>query len=209
MKQWSQLHAPKDKGKLLGYARVSTAEQNMDAQFDALRRAGCNRVFHDEGVSGAQPERTGLDELLKTLSEGDTLVVHKLDRLGRSVQHLSDLIVQLDERGIQFCALSEGINTNTHGGRLVFHIFAAVAEFERGLIRERTLAGLAAAKQRGSKIGRPRSMSINQIEEARVYWKQEGRTLAETASRFGVSESTLQRSFRYLEDAPLEQTNAI
>lgn len=209
MKQWSQPHAQEEKGKLLGYARVSTTEQNMDAQFDALRRAGCNRVFHDEGVSGAQSVRTGLDELLKTLSEGDTLVVHKLDRLGRSVQHLSDLIVRLDERGVQFCALSEGINTNTHGGRLVFHIFAAVAEFERGLIRERTLAGLAAARQRGRKIGRPRSMSDDQIAEAQVYWKQEGRTLAETASRFGVSESTLQRSFRYLEDTPLEQPNAI
>lgn len=186
-------------GRVLGYVRVSTDDQNLDLQLDALKRVGCDQVYQDHGVSGIKANRPGLEQLVEELCEGDTLVVYKLDRLGRSVQHLSDLLVHFDDKGIQFCALSEGISTKTYGGKMIFHIFAAIAEFERGLIRERTCAGLVAARQRGSKIGRPRIMTDEDVLAARQFMLDAGKTFLETASEFGVSESTLQRGLRRLQ----------
>src|SRR5215211_5367331 len=135
-------------GHLLGYARVSTADQQPQLQVDALERAGCYRVF-TETASGARSDRPVLEQVLDQLRRGDTLVVWKLDRLGRSLRHLVDTVTELAERGIGFRSLQEAIDTTTPGGKLVFHVFAALAEFERDLIRERTTAGLAAARARG------------------------------------------------------------
>src|SRR4051812_26215392 len=140
----------------IGYARVSTHEQTMDLQKDALTKAGCGRIFSDT-VSGTTEKRTGLDELYSHIRPGDTLVVWRLDRLGRSLRHLIETIRSLEERQIGFQSLTENIDTTTSGGKLVFHFFGALAEFERDLIRERTLAGLAAARARGRKGGRPKS----------------------------------------------------
>lgn len=139
---------------LIGYARVSTDEQNPALQFDALTRAGCARIFTDS-ASGALLNRPELDKALARLKPGDTLVTWKLDRLGRSLAHLISLVAQLEARGIAFCSLSEAIDTGTPSGRLLFHVMGALAEFERALISERTRAGMAAARARGSVIGRP------------------------------------------------------
>jgi DNA invertase Pin-like site-specific DNA recombinase len=135
-------------GHLLGYARVSTTDQQPQLQVDALQRAGCYRVFV-ETASGARSDRPALAQLLDQLRPGDTLVVWKLDRLGRSLRHLVDTITGLADRGIGLRSLQEAIDTTTPGGKLVFHVFAALAEFERDLIRERTTAGLVAARDRG------------------------------------------------------------
>ena len=180
----------------LAYARVSTDDQRLDLQLDALKRAGCDKVYYDHGVSSGKAERPGLDEMLRTLVDGDTLVVYKLDRLGRSVLHLSDLLVRLDTDGVQFCSLTEGIDTTTPGGKLVYHVFAAVSEFSRNLIRENTCAGLKAARERGAQIGRPRRLSDDDLIEAHRFMHQEGKTYQQVAERFSVSESTLQRGFK-------------
>ena len=137
---------------LVGYSRVSTQDQNLDLQKDALEKAGCQSQFTDV-VSGAADERLGLKEALAYLREGDTLVVWKLDRLGRSLQHLIATVQALQQRGIGFQSLQENIDTTTSAGKLVFHVFGALAEFERDIIRERTLAGLASAHARGRKGG--------------------------------------------------------
>ena len=129
----------------IGYVRVSTLEQNVDPQIDQLKQAGCERIFRDK-ASGAKTERPGLLEALDFLREGDMLVVWRLDRLGRSLKHLLETVSMLEERGIGFRSLQESIDTTTSGGRLIFHIFGALAEFERNLIRERTMAGLRAAR---------------------------------------------------------------
>jgi DNA invertase Pin-like site-specific DNA recombinase len=133
---------------LIGYARVSTLEQDVALQIDELKNAGCDRIFRDK-VSGTKTERPGLQEALDFLRKGDSLVVWRLDRLGRSLRHLIDTVSALEERGIGFRSLQEAIDTTTSGGRLIFHIFGALAEFERNLIRERTMAGLRAARARG------------------------------------------------------------
>src|SRR5919201_955449 len=139
----------------IGYARVSTQDQTLDLQKDALTKAGCERLFSDT-ASGASTERKGLEQALGQLREGDTLVVWRLDRLGRSLPHLIETVTALEQRGIGFRSLTESIDTTTSGGKLIFHIFGALAEFERNLIRERTLAGLAAARARGRSGGRPK-----------------------------------------------------
>src|SRR5436309_13080010 len=144
--------------QLIGYARVSTSDQNLDLQLDRLKEAGCRRVF-EETASGANKVRPHLREALEFLRPGDTLAVWKLDRLARSVQHLIEIIEQLHKRGCGFRSLTEAIDTTTAGGRLIFHIFGALAEFERSIIRERTLAGLEAARAPGRKGGRPRLMT--------------------------------------------------
>ncbi len=141
---------------LVGYARVSTTDQNLDLQLDALQAAGCAQIFHDEGISGATRRRPGLDRALGTLKQGDVLVVWKLDRLGRSMRHLISITSTLEEQGIGFCSVSDAIDTSTPGGKLYFHLMGAFAEFERNLISERTKAGMAAAKARGVKLGRPK-----------------------------------------------------
>ena len=182
-------------GRFIGYARVSTEDQKLDLQLDALARAGCERVYKDHGVSGGKADRPGLDAALQALCKGDVLIVYRLDRLGRSVLHLADLLARMDRDGIHFCSLTEGINTTTPGGRLVFHVFAAVAEFTRDLIRENTVCGLNAARARGVRIGRPFLMDDNMLIEAHRYMRRKKRTLEQTARRFKVSKSTLTRGF--------------
>jgi len=150
-----------------GYARVSTTEQNLDLQLSALRAAGCHDVLTDEGISGSDFTRPGLSKLLKRLRNGDTLTVWRLDRLGRSLFNLIKLVRELEERGVQFRSLSESIDTGTSGGRLLFHLLAAMAEFERSLVSERTRAGMAAARARGSQIGRKPAMTEDQLNDAR------------------------------------------
>src|SRR4249919_976304 len=143
---------------LLGYARVSTHDQTLALQQDALTQAGCDRIFTDT-ASGAKAERQGLEEALSHVRRGDTLVVWKLDRLGRSLPHLIETITGLQERGIGFKSLTEQIDTTTSGGKLIFHVFGALAEFEREVIRERTQAGLTAARARGRTGGRPKKLA--------------------------------------------------
>lgn len=142
----------------IGYARVSTTDQHLRMQEDALKQAGCQKTYHDI-ASGSRTDRPGLEKAFEQLREGDVLVVWKLDRLGRSLRHLIDIIQQLQDQHIGFQSLRESIDTTTTGGKLVFHIFSALAEFERDLIRDRTHAGLQAARARGKKGGRPPPMS--------------------------------------------------
>jgi len=147
---------------LIGYARVSTEDQNLDLQRDALASAGCGKVLTDR-VSGAKVDRPGIQDALGFIREGDTLVVWKLDRLGRSLSHLIECVQDLEARGVGFKSLTESIDTTTSGGRLIFHIFGALAEFERNLIRERTKAGLEAARALGRKGGRPYILSEKEL----------------------------------------------
>jgi DNA invertase Pin-like site-specific DNA recombinase len=177
-------------GHLLGYARVSTTDQQPDLQVDALTAAGCYRVFTEQ-ASGARADRP----VLAQLRPGDTLVVWKLDRLGRSLRHLVDTVTGLADRDVGFRSLQEVIDTTTPGGRLVFHVFAALAEFERDLIRERTAAGLAAARARGRNGGRPPVLYDGQVELARELYASRRYTTAEIARRLKVGRSTL---YRYL-----------
>jgi DNA invertase Pin-like site-specific DNA recombinase len=157
-------------GHLLGYARVSTTDQHPQLQVDALKVAGCYRVF-TETASGARTDRPVLEQLLDQLRPSDTLVVWKLDRLGRSLRHLVDTVTGLADRGVGFCSLQEAIDTTTPGGKLVFHVFAALAEFERDLIRERTSAGLAAARARGRRGGRPSVMTAHKARVAQEMYR--------------------------------------
>jgi DNA invertase Pin-like site-specific DNA recombinase len=143
---------------LIGYARVSTHEQTLNLQQDALTKAGCTKIFTDT-ASGAKTERIGLEEAFIYVRKGDTLVVGRLDRLGRFLPHLITTMTDLEERGIGFKSLTENIDTTTSGGKLIFHIFGALAEFERNLIRERTQAGLTAARARGKTGGRPKVLT--------------------------------------------------
>ncbi|OZF41333.1 MULTISPECIES: recombinase family protein [Nocardiaceae] len=180
-------------GELLGYARVSTTEQSADAQRDALSAAGCSRVWV-ETASGATTSRPELSDLFSHLRSGDTLVVWRLDRLGRSLPHLLQTVEDLDSDGVGFRSLTESIDTTTSGGKLIYSIFGALAEFERNLIRERTQLGLAAARAQGRTGGRPRSMSEAKIKQARRM-RAGGMSLADIRDVVGVSRSTL---YRYL-----------
>ena len=150
---------------LIGYARVSTEDQNLALQLDALRAAGCELIFRDEGVSGSATDRVELNKALGALAAGDVLVVWKLDRLGRSLAHLMQIVTRLEADAIGFRSLSEVIDTTTASGRLLFHVVGAIAEFERNLISERTSAGMAAAKARGQHLGRERVASISAARE--------------------------------------------
>src|SRR5512144_88850 len=152
---------------LVGYARVSTFDQTLALQQDALTQAGCERVFTDT-ASGSRTDRPGLDEALDFARPGDTLVVRRLDRLGRSLRHLIDTVFLLQERGIGFKSLQEQIDTTTSGGKLVFHVFGASAEFERDLIRERTQAGLTAARARGRLGGTPEAGDAKKVQNAQA-----------------------------------------
>jgi DNA invertase Pin-like site-specific DNA recombinase len=181
---------------LLGYARVSTCDQHPDLQVDALKAVGCYRVFVDT-ASGALAARPALDQVLDQLRPGDTLVVWKLDRLGRSLRHLVDTIATLADRGVGFRSLQEQVDTTTPGGKLVFHIFAALAEFERDLVRERTTAGLAAARARGRTGGRPPVMTEPKVRLARQMYASRQYTLAAIASALGVSRASI---YRHLDD---------
>ena len=183
-------------GRRIGYARVSTADQKLAMQLDALNGVGCDTIFKDHGVSGTQASRPGLDDALSDLREGDALIVFKLDRLGRSVLHLSDLLARFQNEGIHFVSLSEGVNTTTSGGRMIYHLFSTIAEFERDLIRERTVHGLEAAKARGQTLGRPRLLDPQTVLEAHRHVAQKGVGIGEMAERLGVSHSTLARAFK-------------
>jgi DNA invertase Pin-like site-specific DNA recombinase len=183
---------------LLGYARVSTADQNPDLQLDALKGIGCYRLFVDT-ASGALDERPELARVLDQLRPGDTLVVWKLDRLGRSLRHLIDTVAELQRREVGFRSLQEHIDTTSPGGKLVFHLFGALAEFERDLIRQRTLAGLAAARARGRAGGRPPSMTPTKIALARQMYETQQHSLAEIAKTLGVSRASI---YRHLEHKP-------
>jgi DNA invertase Pin-like site-specific DNA recombinase len=180
---------------LVGYARISTAEQNLALQIDALSAAGAARVFEDRGVSGTKAERPGLTEALRYLRGGDTLVVWKLDRLGRSMTHLLQTVAELEARGVGFRSLAEAIDTTTPTGRLVFHIIGALGQFERDLIRERTGAGLAAAAARGRKGGRPVAATPEKVGRARRLMAQ-GLTVREAAARVKVGKSALYAAFQ-------------
>lgn len=182
-------------GRRLGYARVSTADQKLRLQTDMLTHAGCDPIFSDHGFSGAKSERPGLEDLLSEARPGDMIVVYRLDRLSRSVQHLSDLIVRFHEDGIHFCSLSEGIDTATPGGKMVFHVFAAFAEFQRDIISENTIEGLRAARRRGATLGRPRAITSEQALEAYQAMTDAGRTAMELAATLGVAPITLSRAF--------------
>ena len=151
---------------LIGYARVSTQDQNLDLQIEALTNAGCEKLFHDK-TSGTRAERPGLSKVLETLREGDTLVVWKLDRLGRSVKNLVDLVSTLQKQGIQFKSLTDAIDTGTSSGRFFFHVMASLAQMERELTVERTRAGLEVARKLGRKGGRKRRMTDGKIESAK------------------------------------------
>jgi DNA invertase Pin-like site-specific DNA recombinase len=175
---------------LIGYARVSTAEQDLALQLDALHAAGTTHVFEDRGVSDAKTERPGLTDALLFLREGDTLVVWKLDRLGRSMTHLLQTVADLEGQGVGFQSLTENIDTTTPTGRLVFHIFGALGQFERDLIRERTNAGLAAAAARGRKGGRPIAVTPEKIVRARQLMAS-GLNVREAAARMKISKSAL------------------
>jgi DNA invertase Pin-like site-specific DNA recombinase len=177
---------------LVGYARVSTADQDAALQRDALEAAGCVRVFEDT-ASGARTDRPQLAAALDFLREGDVLVVWRLDRLGRSLSHLIKLTNELAERGVGLRSLNEHIDTTTAVGQLVFHIFGALSEFERNLLRERTNAGLAAARARGRNGGRPRVMTPAKIDAARAMMAGGTHTMAEIAEAVGVGRATLYR----------------
>lgn len=183
-------------GQKIGYVRVSDHEQNEDLQIDALKQAGCDVIYGDHGVSGAIARRKGLDRLLSSLKEGDTLVVWKLDRLGRSTIHLLQLLDDLRKRGIDFQALTQGIDTTTAVGRMLYGQLAVFAEFEREQIRERTKAGMEAARKRGVHIGRPNKLSTGQIERARRKLKSRTETIAQIAKVYGVAPLTLSRAVR-------------
>jgi DNA invertase Pin-like site-specific DNA recombinase len=182
----------------IGYARVSTEEQNLDLQRQALEAAGCDKSYEDRGVSGAVVKRPALDRALAAMREGDVLVVWKLDRLGRDLRHLVNLIHDLTARGIGFKVLQghgAEIDTTTANGRLIFGIFAALAEFERALISERTRAGMKAARRRGVHLGRPPKLAPDQIGLAREMIAG-GKTRGEIAAMLDVSPKTLWRALK-------------
>jgi DNA invertase Pin-like site-specific DNA recombinase len=176
----------------IGYARVSTADQTLDLQKDALEKAGCTKIFTDT-ASGAKAERTGLDEALNYVRSGDTLVVWRLDRLGRSLTHLIATITGLSDQHIGFKSVTENIDTTSSGGKLVFHIFGALAEFERDIIRERTQAGLTAARARGRKGGRPKALTPKKAQMAQALYNDKSNTIDEICKTLNISRATLYR----------------
>ena len=180
--------------ELLGYARVSTADQTLDLQSDALNAAGCSRIW-TETASGATTARPELDDLLSHLRDGDTLVVWRLDRLGSSLPHLLQTVEDLEARGVGFRSVTEAIDTTAAGGKLIFSIFGAIAAFERDLIKERTAAGLAAAKARGRVGGRPPKMTLKKIKQAKVM-RDNGMTQTEIAEILDVGRTTLYRHLK-------------
>lgn len=177
---------------LVGYARVSTTDQKLDGQKDALTEAGCERIFTDT-ASGSRTDRPGLKAAMDTLRGGDVLVVWKLDRIGRSLPHLVQLVSELQEREIGFRVLSGEIDTTSAQGRLVFHLFAALSEFERELIRERTMAGLEAARARGRRGGRPPKMTPAKLRMAMTLMADRRNSAADVAEQLQVCRSTLYR----------------
>lgn len=174
----------------VGYARVSTLEQNLDLQIDKLKKAGCERIITDR-LTGSVSDRPGLTKLQDILRNGDSLVVWRLDRLGRSLKHLIEIVNDLEGRGVEFESLEESINTKTSTGKLIFHIFGAMAEFERNLIHERTNAGLEAARRRGRLGGRPKKLDKVKRQLIIDLYNKKEHTLEEICTSFGISKPTL------------------
>ena len=190
-------HSEKTTGLCIGYARVSTHEQSLDSQIDNLKQVGCQRIYFDK-VSGSKADRPELNRLRESLRSGDTLVVWRLDRLGRSLRDLIDWVKWLEETGVTLHSLNEQIDTSHHTGKLVFHLFAALAEFERDLIRERTLAGLAAARARGRLGGRKAKLNASDIRQLKAMHKDHSISIGEICERFGIAKTTLYRYLRKL-----------
>jgi DNA invertase Pin-like site-specific DNA recombinase len=184
---------------LIGYARVSTSDQTLNLQQDALEKIGCAKIFTDI-ISGATTERQGLDEAIKYVREGDTLVVWRLDRLGRSLKHLIETITNLNNRNIGFKSIQENIDTTTSGGKLVFHIFGALAELERDIIKERTQAGLQAARARGRLGGRPKALNQKKNLIAQALYNDKSNSMAEICKTLKISRATL---YRYVQSESL------
>jgi DNA invertase Pin-like site-specific DNA recombinase len=182
---------------LIGYARVSTDDQNLHLQRDALNHCGCDQIFEDQ-LSGARAERPGLIGALKYVRPGDTLVVWRLDRLSRSLKDLIDMVSKLDERGIGLKSVHESVDTTSSSGKLIFHIFGALAEFERNLIRERTQAGLIAARARGRQGGRPKALSQDKQALAVRLYDEKKHTVNQICELMGISKPTL---YKYIEAA--------
>jgi DNA invertase Pin-like site-specific DNA recombinase len=184
---------------LIGYARVSTTDQTLDLQLDALQKAGCTKTFTDT-VSGGTAERPGLAEAFSHLRDGDTLVVWRLDRLGRSLTHLIETVRRLHSQGIGFKSVTEQIDTTTSGGKLIFHIFGALAEFERDIIRERTQAGLAAA--RGRRGGRRKTLTPRQIAMVKKLYADKTTPIKDICKSFHISRMTLWRYVNVGQNSP-------
>ena len=185
---------------LIGYVRVSMQDQDLNLQKDALKKAGCKKIFQDH-ISGAKAKRSGLDRAMEAARKGEVLVVWRLDRLGRSLKHPIELIGRLEKEGIDFKSLQESIDTTTSGGKLIFHIFGALAEFERNLIRERTQAGLAAARARGKMGGRPKALDPKKRKLAIQLYKDKTHPVMHICNIMGISKMTL---YRYLRDEKSE-----
>ena len=182
-------------GTIFGYARVSTKDQNSEAQEKSLRRAGCSRIYRDI-ASGALSNRSGLEQCLADLHQGDTLIVWKLDRLGRSLPHLVQVVSSLQEKGVGFRSLTEGVvDTTNPAGELIFSVFAALAQFERGLIRERTQAGLSAAREKGRIGGRPSKSKNDRKVQLVMEMTTKGMKIKDICLALGISRSTY---YRYL-----------
>ena len=177
----------------IGYARVSTVDQNLELQTDALTEAGCKKIFSDRGVSGAKAERPGLDEALDRIRKKDTLVIWKLDRLGRSLSDLLSIVEYLKDRGAHFLSIQDGFDTSTASGKMVFSVIGAMAEYERNLIRERTMAGLKAARARGRMGGRPKALDRSQVKVAITLAEAGELTINEICEQVGCSRSTYYR----------------
>lgn len=180
---------------LIGYVRVSTSDQNLDLQLDALKQVGCDKIYNDI-ASGAKDDRIGLAEVLNYIRKDDTLVVWRLDRLGRSLRHLIDTINQINDQGSYFRSIQESIDTSTSGGKLIFHIFGALAEFERDIIRDRTNAGLEAARRRGRFGGRPKKMDKKKIALARTLMADKSNSINNICEILQVSKATLYRCLK-------------
>ncbi len=189
----------------IGYARVSTADQHLRMQEDALKSAGCQEIFHDI-ASGAKTARPGLEDALAYVREGDTIVVWKLDRLGRSIQHLIQTVKDLNDKNIGFQSLQENIDTTTSGGKLIFHIFSALAEFEKDLIAERTKAGLKAARVRGKMGGRPPLLDNRQINRMIEMYDEGKNTVAEICKIYDISRPSF---YNYLKRKKIQEAEKI
>jgi len=181
---------------IIGYARVSAEDQNLDLQLDALKEAGCKKILQDK-ISGVKEDRDGLLQVMDIVRPGDTLVVWKLDRLGRSLQHLISVVDELKGKDVYFKSIKESLDTSSSTGKLIFHIFGALAEFERDIIRERTMAGLKAARARGRIGGRPKALSQEKINLAKTLANDNAHSVSQVCDILGISKATL---YRYLKE---------
>ncbi len=191
---------------LIGYARVSTKDQSLDLQLDALNAAGCEKIFSDHGVSGVKTKRPGLDQTLEHLRQGDKLIVTSLDRLGRSISHLITTVTEFKDQGIEISSLKESIDTSTATGKLIFHLFAMLAEFERDQFKERSQAGMAAARARGKVGGRKFKLNSSQTAQLLRMFADRDISLGEICRTFSIGKTTI---YRCVERAHAEQLKKV